>query len=80
MIVKIEGKSRRTGISKKTGNSYDLGFIYFLIPQRGVEGKAAVDKLIDPEQIDMDKILVGQMYDLEIDLNGNVVALHPAKS
>lgn len=80
MIVKIEGKMRRSGVSKKTGNSYDMGFVYFLAPQRGVEGQAAMEKVVDPEEIDLDKILVGQYYELEIDLNGRLIGLRPAKT
>lgn len=80
MIVKIEGKARRSGTSRKTGNPYDIGFIYFLAPQRGVEGLASFEKLVDPEEINLDKVLVGQHYELEMDLNGSIVGLHPAKS
>lgn len=79
MVVQIAGKVRRSGTSRKTGNTYDFGVIYFLAPARGVEGRAAYEKLIDLGQIDFDKLLVNQHYELELDLNGNITNLIPAK-
>lgn len=79
MVIKLEGKVRRTGKSSKTGREYDFGTLYFLCKEKGVDGLAAVGKLVDPFDVDLDKLVVGQYYNLEIDLNGNVMGVTPAK-
>lgn len=79
MVIKLEGKVRRTGKSSKTGRDYDFGTLYFLYPERGVDGMAAVGKLVDPFNVDLDKLVVGQYYNLDIDLNGNITGVTPAK-
>lgn len=80
MIIKLEGKARRKGVSKKTGNEYDFGVLYFLAPQRGVEGMVGVEKLVDPDVVDFEKLLVGQYYDVSTDLNGQIDRMVPAKT
>lgn len=79
MIVKIEGKEHRKGTSRKTGNDYDFYVLHFIAPQVGVDGNAAVQKIVDPSLIEFEKILVGMHYELEPDLNGNIVKIAPAK-
>lgn len=79
MIVKVEGKEHREGVSK-AGKNYNFNNVHFLARQRGVEGMAAVSKIVDATVISYEDILVGQHYDLELDLSGNIVGMHPAKA
>lgn len=79
MVVKIEGKEHRQGVSK-AGKNYDFNVVYFLAKQRGVDGLAAVSKIVDTALIPYDNIIVGQHYDIEIDLNGNIDGMHVAKA
>lgn len=76
MILKIEGKRHFKGTSK-SGNQYDFTQIHVLVPAQGVEGKAAVVKNIYDSNAS--NIIVGQYYDFDIDLDGNIIGYHPAK-
>lgn len=80
MIVKIEGKEHRQGTSRKTGRDYDFFVLHFVAPQAGVEGNAAVQKIVDPSIMDYDKILVGLYYELTPDLNGSIIKIEAAKT
>lgn len=79
MVVKIEGKEHRQGVSK-AGKQYDFITLHFLAKQRGVEGLAAVSKIIDTALIPYDHILVGQHYELEPDLDGNIIGIRVVKA
>lgn len=79
MVIKLEGKVRRIGTSSKTGRDYDFVTLYFLYKEKDVEGMAAVGKVVDPFIVDLDKLLVGQYYNLDLDLHGNVMGVTPAK-
>lgn len=79
MIVKVEGKEHREGVSK-AGKNYNFNNVHFLARQRGVEGMAAVSKIVDATVISYEDILVGQHYDLELDLSGNIIGMHPSKA
>lgn len=79
MVVKIEGKEHRQGVSK-AGKNYDFNIVYFLAKQRGVDGQAAVNKIVDSTLIPYDNIIVGQHYELSIDLNGNIDGISAAKA
>lgn len=79
-IIKLDGKEHRKGTSRKTGNEYDFYVLHFIAPQAGVEGKAAVQKLVDPSLIAYEKLLPGMHYELDTDLNGNVIRVTQAKS
>lgn len=78
MIVKVEGKEHRQGVSK-AGKNYDFIVLHFMARQNGVDGLAAVQKLVNTSVTSYESILVGQNYDLEPDFNGNIVAVRPAK-
>jgi len=79
MVVKIEGKEHRQGVSK-AGKNYDFISLHFLARQTGVEGLAAVSKIVNTTVIPYDNIIVGQHYDLEVDFSGNIIGMHPAKA
>lgn len=79
MNVKIEGKEERKGTSKKTGKDYHFIVLHFLSRKAGVDGQAAYEKLLDPSVLDYDHIQVGTVYDLEVDLTGNIVSMEIAK-
>jgi len=78
MIVKVEGKEHRQGVSK-AGKNYDFIVLHFMARQNGVDGMAAVQKLVNTSVTSYESILVGQNYDLEPDFNGNIVAVRLAK-
>lgn len=79
MNVVICGKVHRQGTSR-AGRDYDFNEIHFLAPQRGIEGLAAVTKIVGKDVIAYDKILVQQSYDLEIDLQGNIISMRPSRA
>lgn len=78
MVVKIEGKEHRQGVSK-TGRNYDFIVLHFLAKQRYVDGMAAITKNVNSDTVDYAQILVGQHYDLDIDLSGNITGMRTAK-
>lgn len=77
MKVRLVGKERRTGVSKKTGKTYDFVVIHYIAPARGVIGEAAQTVIIDPGLFPFENIAPG-MFDLEFDNRGNVLALTAA--
>ena len=79
MILKIEGKQHRKGVSSKSGREYDFIVVHVLMNQPYVEGKAAVTKNISSDVISFDKLLVGQSYDFQTDFDGNVISVVPAR-
>lgn len=79
MVVKVEGKEHREGVSK-AGRNYNFNVLHFMGRQAGVEGLAAITKIVDTSVISYDDILVGQHYELEPDFNGNIISVHPAKA
>lgn len=79
MIVKVEGKEHRQGVSK-AGKNYDFIALHFLARQSGVEGMAAVSKIVNTSVIPYANIVVGQHYDLEVDFSGNIIGMNPAKA
>lgn len=79
MVVKIEGKEHRQGVSK-AGKNYDFINLHFLAKQNGVEGLAAVSKIVNTSVVRYEDILVGQHYDLEVDFSGNIIQMRPAKA
>ena len=79
MIVKVEGKEHRQGVSK-AGKNYDFISLHFLARQSGVEGMAAVSKIVNTSVISFDNIIVGQQYDLDVDFSGNIIGMRPAKA
>lgn len=80
MIVQIVGKSHRSGTSKKTGRDYDFTEIHFLCPSRNVEGQSCRTAIIGSEVCRTDSILINQHYELETDLDGNIIKVRPAKA
>lgn len=78
-VYKVYGKQHCKGTSRKSGNPYDFINLHLLVKDRNVDGLAAVVKMVDPSVVDYDKIVVGQMYDIETDFNGNVSGINLAK-
>lgn len=79
MVIRLEGKEHRKGTSK-SGKAYDFIVLHFLGKLRGVEGLGAVQKLVDSDLISYDDLLVGQHYELEPDLDGNIISIKVAKA
>lgn len=80
MIVKLEGKQHLKGVSRRTGSPYDFITIHFLQKSANVDGLAAMTKNISPSIVDYDRLIVGQHYDFQTDLDGNIITVVPAKS
>lgn len=80
MVVKLEGKEERQGTSRKTGKDYHFIVLHFLLRQNGVDGMSAQQVLCDPSVMAYDKLLVGQMYDIQCDFKGSILSVVPAKS
>lgn len=78
MMVNIFGKLHLKGTSKKTGKDYDFAQVHFAKPKRGVVGKAAVVKDVDPALYDIDKMIVPGDYIIEFDDDGEIISLAPA--
>lgn len=78
MIITIGGKERKTGVSK-AGKNYDFIVVHFLAPKKGVIGLGCCEKLLDPSSFSYDDILVNQAYEIETDLDGNIIGMIPAR-
>lgn len=76
MVIRLEGKCHRQGVSK-AGKNYDFWLIYFLAPKRGVDGQAAFEQIVTDEVCDTESLLVGQHYDLEVGFDGKIESMLP---
>lgn len=80
MVIQILGKQHKSGTSQKTGRPYDFTIIHFAGYNRFVEGQAALTVNIGADLLPYDKILVGLHYDIEPDLDGNIIKITPCKA
>lgn len=78
MVITIGGKEHKAGTSK-AGKPYDFNVIHFLGPKKNVFGNAACEKIVDPSVIAYDDILVNQAYEVETDLDGNIIRMQVAR-
>lgn len=74
--VKIFGKVRRKGTSKKTGNPYDFTELHMAVQKHGVIGESAERKIVDSTFCDFDKLALG-VYNADFDPDGNLLSLTP---
>lgn len=79
MRIKIVGKVRRKGTSKKTGTDYDFIELHYVAPAYGVIGEEAATTTIDPDTYPFDKIVPGA-YHAEFDSHGRILTLAPVQS
>ena len=70
MKIKIYGKAHLEGVSKKTGNPYNLTVLHNLGKARGVEGQAALTLMLDATMYPLSSIMVGEEYNVEFDNRG----------
>ncbi len=78
MLVKLFGKIRRKGTSKKTGDPYDFIELHMAVQKRGVTGESAERKIVDGGFCDFDKLALG-VYDADFDADGNLLSLKPVQ-
>ena len=76
--VKIFGKVRRKGTSKKTGNPYDFIELHMAVPKQGVIGEGAERKIVDGSFCDFDRLGLGA-YEADFDADGNLLSLKPVQ-
>jgi len=77
MKIKVVGKARLTGTSKKTGNPYDFIQVHYLGRARGVIGDAALTVSLDPTVYPYEKIPVPCEANIEFDNRGYPVEFTP---
>ena len=70
MKIKVYGKAHLEGVSKKTGNPYNLTVLHYLGKARGVEGQAALTLMLDALTYPLSSISVGSEYNVEFDNRG----------
>ena len=70
MKIKVYGKAHLEGVSKKTGNPYNLTVLHYLGKARGVEGQAALTLMLDAFEFPLSSINVGAEYNVEFDQRG----------
>lgn len=70
MKIKVYGKAHIEGVSKKTGNPYNLTVLHYLGKARGVEGQAAMTLMLDAFSFPLSSIVVGSEYNVEFDQRG----------
>ena len=80
MRIKVIGKAHLEGTSKKTGNSYNFNQVHYHAPARGVEGLASLTLSLDPKQVPIDSILVGEDYNVVFDNRGYPVTFEQIQS
>jgi len=79
MKITIYGKAHIEGTSKKSGRPYNLTVLHTLMPQRGVEGSAAKQIMVDYTQYPAERIAVGVDYNVEFDNTGYPISISPVK-
>lgn len=77
MKIRVIGKARLTGTSKRTGNPYDFIQIHYNGYARGVDGEAAMTLSLDPSQVHYGSIVVPGDYNVEFDQRGYPVVFQP---
>jgi len=77
MKIKVVGKARLTGVSKKTGNAYDFIQVHYLGRARGVIGDAALTVSLDPQVYSYEKIPVPCDACIDFDNHGFPVEFAP---
>lgn len=70
MKVSVIGKFRKKGVSRKTGELYDICNVYVTHPLKGAEGLVSERVSLNPELYDYDGIQIGKSYNLDYDSNG----------
>lgn len=80
-IVKVIGVQRVKGTDNQSGQPYDYWKLHLADSSPAyVRGAAAVQKNINTNVYDCEKIVPEQFYDLETDFSGRVIAIRPAKT
>ena len=77
MKIKVNGKQHLQGVSKKTGKPYDMTVIHTMFPQRGVEGNAAKQIMLNYSDCPTESVTVGAEYSVEFDNTGYPVSFVP---
>ncbi len=77
MKIRVVGKTRKTGTSKKTGNPYDFIELHYLGRAPKVIGEAALTLILDPTQYPYETITVPGDYSVDFDGKGYVVDFAP---
>lgn len=78
--IKVIGKKRLQGTSKKTGNPYNFIQIHHISPARGVEGMAARTFSLAPNFMLFDDTWVNGEYDVEFNQGGYVISFLPCNA
>lgn len=80
MEIKVIGKQRMKGVSKKTGNEYDFNIVYYIGHEDDrVIGQHGCQLNLDPDMIAFNSIVVGAAYDVEFGPRNRVVAFKSVK-
>lgn len=80
MKIKVIGKQRMCGTSKKTGNDYDFNIVFYVGKEDDrVIGQHGCQINLDPQMIDFASIAVDGLYDVEFGARGRVVGFTPVK-
>ena len=74
MKVKVIGKEKRAGTSRKTGNPFNFTMAHVIYPKTGVEGQSCETVWLPGEQYPLNTIQVGADYNIDRDSNGYLVA------
>lgn len=77
MKIKVIGKARLAGTSKKTGKPYDFIQVHYNGLARGVIGEGAMTLSLDPQLVPFDSIIVPHDYTVEFDQRGFPVSFAP---
>lgn len=78
MIVHVHGKQHFSGVSRKSGNSYDFWTVFVSYPSAQVEGEKT-DSVNLPGSLDASKLLVNQYYNFDFDMSGRLSGFVPVK-
>ena len=79
MKIKVIGKARREGTSRKTGNKYNFNQVHYNGPDRCVEGLAALTLNRDTFLISFADIKIGGEYEVDFGPRGYVVGFTAVK-
>lgn len=80
MKIKVIGKQRMCGTSKKTGNEYDFNIVFYVGKEDDrVIGQHGCQINLDPSMMSFNDIEVGAAYDVEFGPRNRVVSFTPVK-
>lgn len=79
MKVRVVGKEKMEGTSKKTGNPYNGSLVHIAFAKPRCEGNGVESLFVDNSLAKYENIRVDKLYDLDRDGRGYILAFEEVK-